>query len=117
MAAAPEDDASESASSEDAEWHDPRPVIVGIGASAGGVQALQVFFEAFPADTGAAVVAIMHLDPAGHSDLSRILATRTVMPVSQVGGPEPLQPNHVYVIPPDRRLVIRDDEIASAEFE
>jgi chemotaxis response regulator CheB len=69
------------------------PAIVGIGASAGGVQALQAFFQALPANTGAAFVVIVHLDPRGHSELPSILAARTAMPVVQVGASEPLQPN------------------------
>ena len=70
-----------------------RPVVVGIGASAGGVRVLQTFFEALPADTGAAHVVVVHLDPQSHSDLSSILATRTRMPVAQVGATERLQAN------------------------
>jgi two-component system CheB/CheR fusion protein len=100
----------------------PRPVIVGIGASAGGIRALQAFFaalsEAAPGDdTGAAFVVIVHLDPQSRSELAAILAMRTRMPVSQVADGEHLQPNHVYVIPPDRRLRLTDHEIATAEFD
>ncbi len=94
-----------------------KPLIVGVGASAGGVQALQTFFDALPDDTGAAFVVVVHLDPQSRSDLSSILATRTRMPVAQVGAPEQLRANHVYVIPPDRRLRITDHEISSAEFD
>ncbi|HLH12231.1 MAG TPA: chemotaxis protein CheB [Methylovirgula sp.] len=94
----------------------PKPVVVGIGASAGGVQALQTFFEALPSDTGAAFVVVVHLDPRSHSDLANILATRTSMGVAQVAQAKQLLPNHVYVIPPDRRLRITDDEIETAEF-
>ena len=95
----------------------PKPVTVGIGASAGGVQALQAFFSALPQDTGAAFVVVVHLDPQSRSDLPAILATRTGMPVTQVGLPEKLRPNHVYVIPPDRQLRISDHEISAAEFD
>jgi two-component system CheB/CheR fusion protein len=100
--------------------HDPgdnAPAIVGIGASAGGVHALRAFFQALPDETGAAFVVIMHLDPKSHSDLASILAAQTRMPVAQVGATEKLQPDHVYVIPPDRRLHITDLEISAAEFE
>ena len=91
--------------------------VVGIGASAGGIQALQTFFDALPQETGAAFVVIVHLDPQGHSELSRILAARTHMPVVQVANAEALQANKVYVIPPDRRLVLTDHEISCAEFD
>src|ERR1700710_787027 len=94
-----------------------RTVVVGIGASAGGVQALQHLFAALPEKTGAAYVVIVHLDPNVRSELANILSTRTTMPVLQVGDPVPLLPDHVYVIPPDRRLHITDDEIAAAECD
>jgi two-component system CheB/CheR fusion protein len=94
-----------------------KPVIVGIGASAGGIQALQSFFAALPDDTGAAFVVIVHLDPQSRSELPSILATRTRMPVSQIGAAESLQANHVYVIPPDRRLRLSDHQISTAEFD
>lgn len=95
----------------------PKTIVVGIGASAGGVRALQHLFAALPEKTGAAFVVVVHLDPNVRSEMSNILAARTSMPVLQVGNPVPLQPDHVYVIPPDRRLHITDDEIATAEFD
>src|SRR5215471_1064696 len=97
--------------------HSTRPVIVGIGASAGGIRALQSFFEAIPDDTGAAFVVIVHLDPGSRSELSAILGARAAIPVSQVVGTEHLRANHVYVIPPDRRLHLSDHEISAVEFE
>src|SRR3954447_15722781 len=95
----------------------PKTIVVGIGASAGGVRALQQLFDALPEKAGAAFVVVVHLDPDVRSELSNILAQHTAMPVLQVGKPVPLQPDHVYVIPPDRRLHITGDEIATAEFE
>ena len=94
----------------------PAPVVVGIGASAGGVQALQSLFAALPNNTGAAFVVVVHLDPQSPSEMAKILATRTSMPVKQVDQPERLQADHVYVIPPDRRLSITNHEIAASEF-
>jgi two-component system, chemotaxis family, CheB/CheR fusion protein len=94
-----------------------KPVIVGVGASAGGVWALQALFEAIPDNTGASFVVVVHLDPQFHSELPSILAARTRMPVVQVQGTEKLEANHVYVIPPDRRLHISDREISAAEFD
>src|ERR1700733_1004544 len=94
-----------------------KPVVVGIGASAGGVQALQHLFAALPEETGAAFVVVVHLDPQMRSELSSILAARTHMPVSQVEKAVPLQADHVYVIPPDRRLLLTNDDIATAEFD
>jgi len=91
--------------------------VVGIGASAGGVLALRTLFEALPPDAGAAYVVIVHLDPEAHSELPQILATRAHMPVVQVTRPSALKPNCVYVIPPDRRLRISEDEIWAEPFD
>jgi len=96
---------------------DTQPVIVTIGASAGGVHALQTFFSALPEHPGAAFVVIVHLDPAHRSEMAAIISTRTRMPVVQVGTSELLRADHVYVIPPDRRLQLIDHEISAVEFE
>jgi two-component system CheB/CheR fusion protein len=93
------------------------PPIVGIGASAGGVKALQGFFDALPADTGAAFVAILHLDPEARSELATILAARTKMPVTQIEGSTRLVGNNVYVIAPNRNLRIADHMISAVPFE
>ncbi len=90
--------------------------VVGIGASAGGLQALQVFFETLPKDTGMAYVVITHLHPEHESHLAELLQTRTQMPVRQVDSLIKVESNHVYVIPPNRRLVMADGEIDLAEF-
>ncbi len=90
---------------------------VGIGTSAGGVRALQEFFENLPEDVNAAFVVIVHLDPAHQSELPNILAARTRMPVIQVTGRIPLQPGRVYVIPPNRQLVVADQHLSVAEFD
>jgi len=95
---------------------EPRFPIAGIGASAGGVQALQKFFDALPPKVGAALVVVIHLDPEHESDLKAILAACTKMPVHQVQEPMTLEPDHVYVIPPNRRLFVTDHEISVAEF-
>ena len=90
---------------------------VGIGTSAGGVHALQMFFDSVPEDVDAAFVVIVHLDPGRQSELSNILAARTKMPVTQVSGLTPIEPRHVYVIPPNRQLVVTDQHLATAEFD
>jgi len=59
--------------------------VAAIGASAGGVQALQSFFAAVPNNTGAAFVVVVHLDPEHRSELVNIIAARTPMPVVEVG--------------------------------
>jgi two-component system CheB/CheR fusion protein len=95
----------------------PSCPVVAIGASAGGVEALQALFAALPDRLNAAFVVIVHLDPTRHSELADILAGRTAMPVMQVSDSVELAPNRVYVIPPNRRLLISDREIATAEFD
>lgn len=91
--------------------------IVGIGASAGGVKALQELFAALPEHTGVAFVVVVHLDPEGQSELPRILASKTTMPVTQVGTAAALEADHVYVIPPNRRLRITDHELSAHPFD
>lgn len=99
------------------ERREGKPTIVAIGASAGGIRALQTIFSALPDRTGAAFVVVIHLDPVHRSELSSILGARTRMPVVQVGEQEKLLPDHVYVIPPDRRLQLVDHSISTAAFD
>jgi two-component system CheB/CheR fusion protein len=93
------------------------PVIVAIGASAGGIHALQSFFTAVPGDTGAAFVVVVHLDPQHRSEMPAIIAARTKMPVVQVGEHTRLHANHVYVIPPDRRLQMIQHQVSAMAFD
>lgn len=97
----------------------PRISVVGIGASAGGIEALREFFGVVPVDLNLAYVVVVHLSPHHESELAAILARRTAMPVVEVadGEPRELQPNTVYVIAPDRNLKITDTSIAAAPFE
>jgi two-component system CheB/CheR fusion protein len=95
----------------------PGPIIVGIGASAGGIPALQAFFEVVPENIGVAFVVVVHLSPEHRSALPAILSARTSMPVEQVTRLVPLRANHVYVIPPDRRLQITDNSVAAVPFD
>jgi two-component system CheB/CheR fusion protein len=89
---------------------------IGIGTSAGGVRALQIFFESLPGDVNAAFVVVAHLDPAHQSELPNIIAARTRMPVAKVTGRIPLEPGRVYVVPPNRQLLVADQHLAIAEF-
>src|SRR5438128_1907878 len=87
-----------------------RVTVAGIGASAGGIEALGEFFDAVPADLGLAYVVIVHLAPHHESELASILARRTRMKVVEVTDNERLElkPNVVYVISPDHKLEIHD---------
>ena len=80
--------------------------IVGIGASAGGLEAFEGFFRACPADTGVGFVLISHLSPSHESLLTEILQRATAMPVVQAVDQTRVEPNRVYVIPPDREMDI-----------
>jgi len=93
------------------------PVIVCVGASAGGVQALQTLFAALPDQTGAAFVVVVHLDPDHRSELQNVLSARTRMRVVQVEERAKLEADHVYVIPPDRQLKLVDHEILAKPFD
>ena len=89
--------------------------VVGIGASAGGLEALLRFFEAMPAGNGMAFVIILHLSPHHESNVAEILQRVTTMPVSQVEGNTAIQPDHVYVIPPNHGLKVMGGELQLAE--
>jgi len=91
--------------------------IVGIGASAGGVAALQQFFDAMPPDTGLAFVVILHLAPESESQLAAVLQPRTAMPVMQVTEQVPVTPNMVYVIPPSHDLAMDDGMLRLSDPE
>jgi len=80
--------------------------IVGVGASAGGLQALSQLFESMPVATGMAFVVIQHLDAKHDSALGSILSEVTDMPVSEVKDNTVARPNHVYVIKPGTELTV-----------
>jgi len=80
--------------------------IVGIGASAGGLEALEQFFRHVPANSGMAFVLVQHLDPNHISMLTEILQRTTAMPVTEASDEILVEPNHVYVIPPNRDMTI-----------
>src|ERR1051326_7409370 len=86
---------------------DERFPIVGMGASAGGIEALQAFFERMPPDSGMGFVVVQHLASKRDSMLAEILSHRTQMPVQEAAEGMPVRPDHVYVIPPDALLSIR----------
>src|SRR5204862_4425418 len=86
-------------------------LVVGIGASAGGIQALRNFFAHVPADSGMAYVVILHLSPDHDSQLAEVLQSTAPIPVTKVERRVPVEPNHVYVIPPNKNLEIRDAHI------
>jgi PAS domain S-box-containing protein len=88
-----------------------RLMLVGIGASAGGIEALTTFFDNMPADSGLAFVVILHLSPQHESQLAEVLQPRTKMQVRQVVDREKVEANRVYVIPPDQNLAMSNGHI------
>src|SRR6266404_4750909 len=85
--------------------------VVGIGASAGGLEAFTKLLQKLPADTGMALVLIQHLDPKHESILTALLARSTRMPVREVSNRMPVEPNHVYVIPRNTNMRIADSTL------
>ena len=92
-------------------------LIVGIGASAGGLQAFRSFFTAMPADSGMAFVLVQHLDPDYSSALAEILSEFTSMPVSKASDGTQAAPNTVAVIPPNAILKIENGVLRVAPPE
>jgi two-component system CheB/CheR fusion protein len=82
--------------------------IVGIGASAGGLEAFRQLLGALPVDTGMAFVLVQHLDPHHDSILAELLSEATSLEVSEVKGDARVEANRVYVIPPSKGLILVD---------
>ncbi|MBY6263146.1 PAS domain-containing protein [Azospirillum sp. 412522] len=85
--------------------------IVGIGASAGGLEALQRFFDAVPGDSDLAYVVVQHLSPVHKSLMVDLLAKHTAMDVVQATEGVPVQRNTVYLLPPGKHLSIEDGRL------
>lgn len=82
--------------------------VVGIGASAGGLNAYKALLNTMPANSGMAFVIVSHLLPAANSQLADILSRHTKMPVSVARTAMPVLPNHVYVCPPNADLLVEN---------
>ncbi|MFO1421657.1 MAG: chemotaxis protein CheB [Candidatus Competibacteraceae bacterium] len=78
--------------------------VIGIGASAGGLEALEQFLRSVPAGSGMAFVVVQHLDPTHQGLLPELLQRAAALPVERVTDRLKVRPNHVYVIPPNRDL-------------
>ncbi|NHZ79642.1 PAS domain-containing protein [Massilia sp. CCM 8695] len=88
---------------------DTRPAataIVGIGASAGGLEALELFLSGVPAASGMAFIVVQHLDPEHKAMMVELLQRGTTLPVVEISDRLRVEPNHMYVIPPNRDLSI-----------
>ena len=90
-------------------------LIVGLGASAGGIQALREFFANVPSDSGNAYVVILHLSPNHDSQLSEVLRVDSKIPVTKVTEKTVVQPDNAYVISPNQHLVMMDGFVSVSE--
>jgi two-component system CheB/CheR fusion protein len=84
----------------------PPPFVVGIGASAGGLDPLVRFFESLPPATGAAFVIVQHLSPDFRSLMDELLARHTRLPIHLVEDGMPVEADHVYLIPAKKEMII-----------
>ena len=91
--------------------------VVGIGASAGGLEALQQFLTFLPSNTGMAFVIIQHLAPDHKSLLAEILGKYSVMPVTEITDGMRVERNHIYMIPPKYNVEIVSDVLRLHEYE
>lgn len=82
------------------------PYVVGIGASAGGLEALEHFFANVPVDTGMAFVVVQHLSPDFKSVMDELLARKTALPIHRAIDGMEVQANAIYLIPPKKDMII-----------
>ncbi len=88
--------------------------VVAIGASAGGLDALERFFNAVDVDSGAVIVVIQHLSPDHKSMMDNLLARHTTMPVLMAENGLEMQANHVYLIPPGKNMTVAGSQLRLA---
>ncbi|PQO43668.1 chemotaxis protein CheB [Blastopirellula marina] len=121
------DDSHEPSSSQDSQEdqdagdNPPRPApqaadqtqfsIVGLGASAGGLEALEVFFANMPTDSGMAFIVVQHLSPDFKSVMDELLARQTSIPIHRVTDGVEVKPNSIYLIPPKKEMIIANGKL------
>lgn len=91
-------------------------LIVGLGASAGGLEALQQFFGSMSGTSDLSFVVIQHLSPNYKSLLAEILSKHTSMTVTQAENETEVLPNHVYLIPPNNNMVLKNNKLYLTEY-
>jgi two-component system CheB/CheR fusion protein len=89
--------------------------VVGVGASAGGLDALERFFDSLPMDTGMAFVIVQHLSPDFKSLMDELLARHTKLPIALVEDGMPVEADHVYLIPPKKEMIISGGRLLLSE--
>ena len=90
---------------------DEKFTIVGIGASAGGLEALEAFFQAMPADSGMSFVVVQHLSPDFKSHMEELLSRQTSIPVHRVENGIAVEPNAIYLLPPKKEMEINQGKL------
>lgn len=95
----------------------PNPQIIGIGSSAGGLEALKSFFKNMPADKNIAFVIIQHLSPNRKSLMSSLLERCTEMRIQEITDGMKIEPNHVYLNPPDFNVNIYNNKFLLSELQ
>jgi len=91
------------------------PHVVGIGASAGGLEALELFFGSLPKQTGMAFVVVQHLSPDFKSLMDEILGRRTDLPIPAVEDGMLVEADHIYLIPPKKEMIISEGRLLLSE--
>ncbi len=91
--------------------------IVGVGASAGGLEALEKMFGAMPANTGMAFVVVQHLSPDFDSVMDELLLRQTDMPVHTVEDGVEIASNAIYLIPPKKEMIISDGKLLLTDMD
>ena len=92
------------------------PLVIGIGASAGGLEALQQFFSCMPPNSGLSFVVVQHLSPDYKSLMADILGKHTSISVYQAENGMRVEPDTVYLIPPKKLMTIRDGKLILTDY-
>lgn len=85
--------------------------VVSLGASAGGLEALEKFFDTVPADSGLAFVVVQHLSPDFKSLMNELLARHTKLKIHRVEDGMEVEPNAIYLIPPKKEMIVADGKL------
>lgn len=89
--------------------------VVGIGASAGGLDAFKKLLKSIPENSGMAYVLVQHLDPTHESLLPELLQKVTKIPVSEITNDIKVEPNHIYIIPSNKMMLANDGKLELSE--
>src|ERR1700759_5470024 len=109
------DEVLQTASSQESSEERPELHVVALGASAGGLEALEKFFDNVPKDSGMAFVVVQHLSPDFKSLMDEILGRRTPIPVRLVEDAMVVEPNRIYLIPPKKEMIISGGRLLLSE--